>query len=184
MRTPPWLIFLILLAIVGLGRLWLLHYALAARALLGHSHPGGAVPRPGARHRRPGWPAHSGWPAARARRDQRRRPVDSAQPGHCRCRGRPPALHRRAARPAERRHRAARPSSTISGSSTTAADVYAVDLEATRAVNVAAKRRVLFDASVPPGGDMTTLLAFETPSDTGALTLRVGLGYGEVELPR
>jgi len=61
---------------------------------------------------------------------------------------------------------------------------YAVDLEATRAVNTAAKRRVLFDSSVPPGGDTVTLLAFETPSDIGALTLRVALGYGEVELPR
>jgi len=59
---------------------------------------------------------------------------------------------------------------------------YAVDLEATRAVNAAAKHRVLFDSSVPPGGDVITLLAFETPSDLGALTLRVVLGYGEVEL--
>ena len=62
--------------------------------------------------------------------------------------------------------------------------VYAVDLEATRSVNVAAKHRVLFDASVPPGGRTATLLAFETASDANALTLRVRLGYGEVELPR
>jgi hypothetical protein len=61
---------------------------------------------------------------------------------------------------------------------------YAVDLEATRAVNAAARHRTLFDVSVPPGGRMTTLLAFETPNDVAALTLRVAMGYGEVELPR
>ena len=63
---------------------------------------------------------------------------------------------------------------------------YAVDLEATRAANNAAspRRRLLFESSVPPGGRFTTLLAFETPPDVGALTLRVALGYGEVELPR
>jgi Domain of unknown function (DUF4352) len=61
---------------------------------------------------------------------------------------------------------------------------YAVDAEATRAVNQATRRRVLFDATVPPGGRVTTLLAFETPPDVGGLTLRVALGYGEVELPR
>lgn len=61
---------------------------------------------------------------------------------------------------------------------------YAVDLEATRAVNSATRHRVLFDASVPPGGRLATLLAFETPTDVNVLTLRVGLGYGEVELPR
>jgi hypothetical protein len=31
---------------------------------------------------------------------------------------------------------------------------------------------------------MDTLLAFETPPDVNALTLRVSLGYGELELPR
>ncbi|HEY3062165.1 MAG TPA: DUF4352 domain-containing protein [Chloroflexota bacterium] len=61
---------------------------------------------------------------------------------------------------------------------------YAVDLEATRAVNATARHRVLFDATVPPGGRLATTLAFETPGDVGALTLRVALGYGEVELPR
>ncbi len=61
---------------------------------------------------------------------------------------------------------------------------YAVDLEATRAANNAIRRRLLFDATVPPGGRVSTLLAFETPPDVGALTLRVALGYGEVELPR
>jgi hypothetical protein len=59
-----------------------------------------------------------------------------------------------------------------------------VDLEATRSVNTAAKHRVVFDASVPPGGRAVTLLAFETSADANALTLRVRLGYGEVELPR
>jgi hypothetical protein len=62
--------------------------------------------------------------------------------------------------------------------------LYAVDLEATRSVNTAAKHRVVFDASVPPGGRAVTLLAFETSADANALTLRVRLGYGEVELPR
>lgn len=61
---------------------------------------------------------------------------------------------------------------------------YAVDTEATRAVNVSTKHRNLFDATVPPGGRLATLLAFETASDANALTLRVRLGYGEVELPR
>jgi hypothetical protein len=62
--------------------------------------------------------------------------------------------------------------------------LYAVDLEATRSVNAAAKHRVLFDVSVPPGGELTSVVAFETASDANALTLRVHLGYGEVELPR
>ncbi len=61
--------------------------------------------------------------------------------------------------------------------------VYAVDMEATRSVNVSTKHRDIFDASVPPGGRLATLLAFETASDASALTLRVRLGYGEVELP-
>jgi uncharacterized protein DUF4352 len=62
--------------------------------------------------------------------------------------------------------------------------LYAVDLEATRTVNTSNRHRVLFDASVPPGGRFATLLAFETAPDANALTLRVRLGYGEVELPR
>jgi hypothetical protein len=37
---------------------------------------------------------------------------------------------------------------------------------------------------VPPGARLITLLAFETPADVGDLTLRVALGYGELELPR
>jgi len=61
---------------------------------------------------------------------------------------------------------------------------YVVDLEATRAVNQTNRRRVAFDASVPPGGRLVTLLAFETPPDVGGLTLRVNLGYGDLELPR
>jgi hypothetical protein len=61
---------------------------------------------------------------------------------------------------------------------------FAIDLEATRVVNNTTRHRLLFDASVPPGGRFSTLLAFETPADVGALTLRVNLGYGEVELPR
>jgi len=62
--------------------------------------------------------------------------------------------------------------------------VYAVDPEATRSVNVTAKHRYLFEASVPPGTRLATLLAFETAADANALTLRVRLGYGDVELPR
>jgi len=60
---------------------------------------------------------------------------------------------------------------------------YAVDTEATRSVNTTGKRRVLFDAGVPPSGSLTTLLAFETPLDANALLLRVSVGYGDVELP-
>jgi hypothetical protein len=62
--------------------------------------------------------------------------------------------------------------------------LYAVDLEATRAVNTATKHRVIFEAPVPPGARVITLLAFETGPDTNALSLRVRLGYGDVELPR
>jgi hypothetical protein len=61
---------------------------------------------------------------------------------------------------------------------------YAVDAEASRAVNAAVRRRNLFDASVPPAGLLNTYLAFETPADSTATTLRVQLGYGEAELPR
>jgi Domain of unknown function (DUF4352) len=61
---------------------------------------------------------------------------------------------------------------------------YAIDSEATRSVNLANKHRDIFDATVPPGSRLSTLLAFETASDATGLTLRVRLGYGEVELPR
>jgi hypothetical protein len=61
--------------------------------------------------------------------------------------------------------------------------VYAVDLEATRAADTANHHRVIFDTSVPPGSQLVTILAFETASDANALTMRVNLGYGEVELP-
>jgi Domain of unknown function (DUF4352) len=62
--------------------------------------------------------------------------------------------------------------------------LYAVDLEATRAVNASTHHRVIFDTSVPPGVRTITVLAFETAPDANALTMRVRLGYGEVELPR
>jgi Domain of unknown function (DUF4352) len=62
--------------------------------------------------------------------------------------------------------------------------LYAVDLEATRAVNTSSRHRVIFDTPVPPGARVDTFLAFETNSDTNPLTLRVKLGYGDVELPR
>ena len=61
--------------------------------------------------------------------------------------------------------------------------IYAVDAEATRAMNTSAKRRDLFDASVPPGGEMPVYLAFETGANS-ATSLRVHLGYGEADLPR
>jgi len=61
---------------------------------------------------------------------------------------------------------------------------YAVDLEATRSVNSTARRRLLFDASVPPSASVDTLLAFETATDASGLALRVMVGYGDVELPR
>jgi hypothetical protein len=62
--------------------------------------------------------------------------------------------------------------------------LFAIDLEATRSVNAASRHRVVFDTSVPPGGSQVTVLAFETAPDANVLTLRVSLGYGEVELPR
>jgi uncharacterized protein DUF4352 len=64
--------------------------------------------------------------------------------------------------------------------------VYAVDPETTRSVNAGARppRRAPFEATVPPGGSMVTLLAFETAPDANAISLRVRLGYGDVELPR
>jgi Domain of unknown function (DUF4352) len=61
---------------------------------------------------------------------------------------------------------------------------YAIDVEATRSANASGGRRYLFEASVPPGGRFPTLLAFETPADVAGLTLRVTLGYGELEVPR
>jgi hypothetical protein len=61
---------------------------------------------------------------------------------------------------------------------------YAIDPEATRSSNSFGHRRNLFDASVPPGGQLSTFLAFETPSDSNASSLRVQMGYGEAELPR
>jgi Domain of unknown function (DUF4352) len=61
---------------------------------------------------------------------------------------------------------------------------YAVDRDATRQANTAAKHRDPFEATVPPGGRMTTVLAFETVNDTNPLSLRVTLGYGDIELPR
>lgn len=61
---------------------------------------------------------------------------------------------------------------------------YAVDMEGTRFVNSAARRRVPFESTVPPGGRVDTLLAFETTPDASALNLRVSLGYGMLELPR
>ena len=61
---------------------------------------------------------------------------------------------------------------------------FAIDAEATRSTNSVAHRRNLFDASVPPGGQLSTYLAFETPPDSNASSLRVQLGYGEAELPR
>lgn len=61
--------------------------------------------------------------------------------------------------------------------------VYAVDLDATSAASTAARHRVIFDASVPPAGQTVTVLAFETAPDINALTMRVTLGYGELELP-
>jgi uncharacterized protein DUF4352 len=62
--------------------------------------------------------------------------------------------------------------------------IYAVDSEATRAQNAFGHRRNVFEASVPPGGQLATYVVFETPADANATTLRVQLGYGEAELPR
>jgi hypothetical protein len=62
--------------------------------------------------------------------------------------------------------------------------VFAIDPEATRSMNAFGHRRNLFEASVPPGGRVASYLAFEMPSDSSAITLRINLGYGEAELPR
>ena len=61
---------------------------------------------------------------------------------------------------------------------------YAVDPEATRSANTFGHRRDIFDASVAPGIQSATFLAFETAADATALTLRVTVGYGELDLPR
>jgi hypothetical protein len=61
---------------------------------------------------------------------------------------------------------------------------YAVDVEATRAASQTTRRRSPFEATVPPGGRLDTELAFEVAPDATSLTLRVTLGYGDVELPR
>jgi hypothetical protein len=60
---------------------------------------------------------------------------------------------------------------------------YAVDIEATRAAAGAEKRRYPFEATVPPGSRLETVLAFEPASDSSNLALRATLGYGEVALP-
>jgi hypothetical protein len=62
--------------------------------------------------------------------------------------------------------------------------VYAIDTEATRSENTFGHRRDVFQASVPPGSQIATFLAFETPADATNFSLRVSLGYGEVDLPR
>jgi Domain of unknown function (DUF4352) len=62
--------------------------------------------------------------------------------------------------------------------------IYAIDPDATRSENAFGHRRNLFDASVPPGGVVSSFLAFQTTPNTNAATLRVQLGYGELELPR
>jgi hypothetical protein len=61
---------------------------------------------------------------------------------------------------------------------------YAVDVEATRMASQTVRRRSPFETSVPPGGRLETALAFETAADASSLSLRVTLGYGEVELAR
>lgn len=62
---------------------------------------------------------------------------------------------------------------------------YAVDVEASRAAAqmLSPRRRAPFEATVPPGGQLETVLAFEAAPDAGALTLRAQLGYGELDLP-
>jgi Domain of unknown function (DUF4352) len=62
--------------------------------------------------------------------------------------------------------------------------MFAVDPEATRSTNTFGHRRNLFDASVPPGGQVATFLAFETTPDSNVVSLRVAMGYGELDLPR
>jgi Domain of unknown function (DUF4352) len=61
--------------------------------------------------------------------------------------------------------------------------IYALDSEATRAVNTSEHRRNLFEASVPPGAAVDTFLAFETSAAARASMLRVSMGYGDLVLP-
>lgn len=61
---------------------------------------------------------------------------------------------------------------------------YAVDVEASKSGSALARRRGPFEAAVPPGGRLDTVLAFETAADSGSLSLRVALGYGELEIAR
>jgi hypothetical protein len=60
---------------------------------------------------------------------------------------------------------------------------YAIDAEATRSTNAFNHRRDVFQASVPPGGQVQTYLAFETTADANPQALRVAMGYGEAALP-
>ena len=62
--------------------------------------------------------------------------------------------------------------------------IYAVDPDATRSENVFGHRRNIFDTSVPPGGSFNTFLVFETTPNANPASLRVQLGYGELQLPR
>jgi len=62
--------------------------------------------------------------------------------------------------------------------------MYVVDAEATRSTNAFGHRRNLFDASVPPGSQVATFLAFESAPDANMVSLRVAMGYGELDLPR
>jgi hypothetical protein len=62
--------------------------------------------------------------------------------------------------------------------------IYAIDPDATRSENAFGHRRNIFDASVPPGGAMSTFLAFQTTQNANVAALRVQLGYGELQLPR
>jgi hypothetical protein len=61
--------------------------------------------------------------------------------------------------------------------------VYAPDADATHAANLALKLRSVDTATVPPGGQLQSALAFETAADAANLVLHVTLGYGEVALP-
>jgi Domain of unknown function (DUF4352) len=63
------------------------------------------------------------------------------------------------------------------------ARAYAVDVEATRAAAQVGRRRYPFEATVPPGSRLSTVLAFEPGADSSNLALRATLGYGEVALP-
>ena len=183
--APAWAIVLLLLVIVGLGIYAYFTTPLPFGLSAVIRTPGGANVPAGAEHtRRYPRRADRGRSAAGAGRHQRGHPDRPAQPGLPEVSAIPRLVHGALDRAAKQRQRAALPAAQHFRLIDDRGRNYAIDIEATRAANESGGRRYLFEASVPPGGRFPTFLAFETPADVAGLTLRVTLGYGELELPR